>query len=1169
VFAKRTALLILLMMSGAARGWDTNDWQFLESIERVNLRFFEEQKRGPYKLLNDTAAYDSTFNYPAYASVAGTGFELTAICLGHYRGWITFSNAYEQVLLQLKLFNGMLSTNPFVGERVNGWTWHTYWIEDSGTNKAGTRFYMDDGLSLLDHSLFIAGCIFVSEYFKGTEAGLLAHKLYEETTWSWRPNGDYNFGYSENLLAVVECAEAPAFKKGGEAKTMWNSYVVPWPRELQLYFWQYPHAWIDFRFRTDERGFNHADVARDSILYQRQRAIELRNEDPVKYDMLGSNVWGWTAAGASDGYRQMAPWGILGSDDIEWCTDSGTITPFALPPCMIYAGSETMAAMKHVFEQYYINGWDPSVGERPVWSHVHGWLNCLNKGRPWRYYSDPGVSNHFHGINAGIDYGPNVLLLENYKIGSTWRWFMQNPYVSAGMYTLGFGPPSSIHHATFSNSVNEFGGSIGHWENDATPVTATYEDADWTNAYVGDKVVRFVADNSNEGGWIDLGDRDQRAKAQVTFWIRGGTGLERMDVGLKDQFNLENKVVLLDYTGGVMPTNWTEVKIPIEAFCLTGNVTNDVWPGSLRLLSFAFTNPEGGTLDVDYVAFTRDTISPARPTNHFGCAMVGNRPRVRWASSATEPDVVGYHVWRRHDGTSGFVRATSALVPRHVETWEDTNVFVEAGSEIRYAIQALDNAEPANSSPFAFEIIVTGGKFDLDWNNGANPNAFGGLYDGHWGANTGRWFGFVYTNGPGGAQQWVRRSWVSTPGSGHFIDTADGDAADYSALRFFIRGAVGGEQVMAGLKDDSDTEVMFNVGEFIAGGTIGTEWSEVIIPLSEFAGVNVSALSIISWTHATGGEVFIADIGFLQGQRFLFSTNTAYRECEDYDAQYGSAGEDVKEGASAGRVLGQSWGVSSNSVAVYSNVVVEAHTNAWFHLWYAMNAAQYEGRVLELHVDGVLRAYLTCPATGGWGERVAHFDRVAVRAGPIEAGSHTVALIAREGALPINLDCFYIGAAAPDSRGMDRDGDGLSDREEAIWMTTATEPDSDGDGIPDGDELQFGSLGQVSDPSREDSDFDGLSDYEEWICGTDPLSADSLFLIQSLRQEAGGDVTVEWPAVSGRLYRVFYSEMLSNGAVFLEVPDPGNVEIEDNVGRYRPEKWTNMLFYLLDVRRDQ
>ena len=1154
-------------MAVTAAAWDTNDWQFLESIERANLRFFEEQKRGPYDLLNDTAAYDSTFNYPAYASVAGIGFELTAICLGHYRGWVTFSNAYEQALLQLKLFNGMLSTNPLVGERVNGWTWHTYWIEDSGTNKAGTRYFMPDGLSLLDHSLFMAGCIFVSEYFKGTEAGLLAHKLYAETTWSWRPNSDYNFGYSENLLAVVESAEAPAYKKGGDAKTMWNSYVVPWPRDLQLYFWQYPHAWIDFRDRTDERGFNHADVARDSILHQRQRAIELHNDDPVKYDMLGSNVWGWTAAGASDGYRQMAPWLIVGSNNVEWCSDSGSITPIGLPGCVVYAPSEAMAAMKHIFEQYYINGWDPSVGERPVWSHVYGWLNCLNEGRPWRYYSDAGVSNHYHGISAGIDYGPNVLLIENYKRGSTWRWFMQNPYIATGMYTIGFGPPFSVHHATFTNSVNQFGGTLGHWENDATPVTATYVDADWTNAYVGDKVVRFVADNSDEGGWIDLGNRDQRAKAQLTFWVRGGTGLEQVDVGLKDFFDREKKVALLDYTGGVTPTNWTEVKIPIERFCLTGNVTNDIWPGNLRLLSFAFTNPEGGTLDVDYVAFTRDTRAPVRPTNHFGAAMFGNRARLAWDAEAAEPDVVGWHVWRRFDGVSGFDRQTDPLVPRHVGTWQDTNLFVATDREVRYAIQALDNAEPVNSSPFAFEQILTGGKLDLDWNNGVNPNTLGGRYDGHWGPDSGRWFGFVYTNGPGGALQWVRRSLVSTPGFGHFIDTADGDISDYSALRFFIRGAAGGEEIMVGLKDDADAEVTFDVGYFVPGGTIGTGWSEVVIPLNEFAGVDVTALSIISWTHATSGEVYIADIAFPQGQRFALATNAAFRECEDYDMQSGSGGQDLKAGASEGEVLGQSWGAPPGSVAVYSNVVTVSHTNAWFHLWYAMNAAQHTGCVVELSVDGTPRALLACPGTAGWGERVSHFDRVAARIGPLSAGSHTIVLSADAG-VPVNMDCFHVGGEAPDSEGLDSDGDGLSDRCETVWGTLPAVEDTDGDGIADGAEVGFGNMGQLSDPTRADTDFDGPSDYEEWIAGTDPLSFESVFALQSFGQDdADGAFMLGWRAVSGRLYRLFHTGMWSNGAMVAEIPDPENIVIEGDAARYRTGVRTNARTYRLDVRR--
>ena len=49
------------------------------------------------------------------------------------------------------------------------------------------------------------------------------------------------------------------------------------------------------------------------------------------------------------------------------------------------------------------------------------------------------------------------------------------------------------------------------------PVTVGYTDAGWTNAYVGDKAVHIVADNSNEGAWIDLNSADMRAKAVLSF----------------------------------------------------------------------------------------------------------------------------------------------------------------------------------------------------------------------------------------------------------------------------------------------------------------------------------------------------------------------------------------------------------------------------------------------------------------------------------------------------------------------------------------------------------------------------------------------------------------------------------------------------------------------------
>jgi len=75
----------------------------------------------------------------------------------------------------------------------------------------------------------------------------------------------------------------------------------------------------------------------------------------------------------------------------------------------------------------------------------------------------------------------------------------------------------------------------------------------------------------------------------------------------------------------------------------------------------------------------------------------------------------------------------------------------------------------------------------------------------------------------------------------------------------------------------------------------------------------------------------------------------------------------------------------------------------------------------------------------------------------------------------------------PDNR--DTDGDGLSDGEEVrIYFTNPLNPDTDGDGLSDGDELRL----HKTDPNKADTDGDGLSDGDEINkYNTDPLKADT------------------------------------------------------------------------------
>jgi serine/threonine protein kinase len=70
----------------------------------------------------------------------------------------------------------------------------------------------------------------------------------------------------------------------------------------------------------------------------------------------------------------------------------------------------------------------------------------------------------------------------------------------------------------------------------------------------------------------------------------------------------------------------------------------------------------------------------------------------------------------------------------------------------------------------------------------------------------------------------------------------------------------------------------------------------------------------------------------------------------------------------------------------------------------------------------------------------------------------------------------------------DRDGDGLSDSQEAVIGTLPDNPDTDGDGLEDGQEVL--SLG--TSPNNRDSDGDGLSDGDEVLRHrTNPLNPDS------------------------------------------------------------------------------
>jgi hypothetical protein len=126
--------------------------------------------------------------------------------------------------------------------------------------------------------------------------------------------------------------------------------------------------------------------------------------------------------------------------------------------------------------------------------------------------------------------------------------------------------------------------------------------------------------------------------------------------------------------------------------------------------------------------------------------------------------------------------------------------------------------------------------------------------------------------------------------------------------------------------------------------------------------------------------------------------------------------------------------------------------------------------------------------------------------------------------------------------------------------------DSDGDGIPDAWMLQhFGHLtGLASDQSRaqDDPDGDGMSNLQEYIAGTDPLNAASVFKTTITLVVATNGAVLSWPASPGKTYRVRYKDDL-NDPQWLDAPGP--VVVNGNRGSYSAPPVALRRYYWVSV----
>lgn len=424
----------------------------LDSLERRTFHYFWDLSHPATGLTPDRWPTQS------FASVAATGFGLTAYPIGVERGWVTRAEVRERVL---RTFEFLWSAPQSAGRR--GAIGHRGFFYHFLDMASGARFEEVE-LSTVDTALLMAGVLFCQSYFDRPEEArvrALAESLYARVDWQWaqprpptialgwKPEGGflpYDWrGYNEAMVMYVLALGSPTHPVRPEAWDAWTSRYR-WGDQHgfehlgfgPLFGHQYSHVWVDFRGIRDAwcrgKDIDYFENSRRATLAQRAYAIE----NPGGWTGYGENVWGLTACDGPvereltiDGRkRQFHTYWARGAS-FAGVNDDGTIAPTAAGGSIAFAPEVVVPALRTMRDTY---------GER-LYS-TYGFLDAFNPTLKLPVPVQHGVVDTtlgwFDTDWLGIDQGPIVCMIENHRSGFVWQVMRRNPHVRRGLRAAGF-----------------------------------------------------------------------------------------------------------------------------------------------------------------------------------------------------------------------------------------------------------------------------------------------------------------------------------------------------------------------------------------------------------------------------------------------------------------------------------------------------------------------------------------------------------------------------------------------------------------------------------------------------------------------------------------------------------------------------------------------------------
>ncbi len=413
----------------------------LDTLQRTSFKYFLDQTNPENGLVADSTWQGSP------CSIAAVGFALACYPVAVERGWISRTDALELTLVTLRFFmNSAQGPEP----DQTGYRGFYYHFLDM---HSGQRFWQCE-LSTIDTTILLSGILAAAQYFNHThagetEVGHVAEQLNQRVNWNWAQNQQLTVthgwkpetgflsyrwaGYDEALLLYVlglGSTTSPLQKESYLAYTanfQWKSlYGYTFLYAGPLFIHHFPQIWMDLHGVQDEitrtAGIDYFENTRRATYAHQQYAIE----NPRQF--TGYNEFGWGIT-ASEGPAKVAPETIGNRTFFNYLArgipepDDGTLSPWTVITSLPFAPEIALPTIA-----YYQKTYPQLIGP-------YGMMCSMNPSYPGSAAGQPGwFSGNYYGINEG----PVVLMIENYRTGLIWNLMRACPTVQHGLRQAGF-----------------------------------------------------------------------------------------------------------------------------------------------------------------------------------------------------------------------------------------------------------------------------------------------------------------------------------------------------------------------------------------------------------------------------------------------------------------------------------------------------------------------------------------------------------------------------------------------------------------------------------------------------------------------------------------------------------------------------------------------------------